>query len=184
MSAEPYLAHASAGDDNRRWYVVQAQPRREKLALEHLTRQHFISFCPVQRRVRKIGRHIVTALEPFFPGYVFVKVDLKAQPWRSINGTTGVIRLVGFGARGRESPRPLPPGLVEQFQQMSDNEAGELRFEEWPCPGDSVRIMRGPFRQLVGTLESAGEMERVTILLQILSTETRVRLRRDMLVAA
>ena len=39
-----------------RWAAVQTQPRREELALQHLARQKFKTFCPRRRQERKIGR--------------------------------------------------------------------------------------------------------------------------------
>ncbi len=166
-----------------RWYAVQAQPRREMLAQTHLRNQHFAAFCPVRRKMKRIGRHIAPTFAPFFPGYLFVQLDLEHQRWRSVNGTIGVIRLVGSGTKGELRPTALPEGLIEHFQKISAD-MGELRLQVQLTPGDAVRVTGGPFDQLCGTLESAGDLERVTILLEILSKQTRVRLSRDMLVAA
>ena len=166
-----------------RWFAVQVQPRRERIALWNLRNQGFEAFCPLRRGLRKVGRQTVMGLDPFFPGYLFVKLDLERQRWRSINGTVGVLRLVGFGDRGSGRPAPLPVGLVEHFQKLSAN-GGELRFQEILSAGDRVRVMGGPLDQLCGTLERSGDAERVTILLDILSKQTRVGLPRDMLVAA
>ena len=176
--------HSSAVErGGARWYVAQTKPRAEALALTHLGNQNFSAFSPMRTRVRRLRGRTIHARTSFFPGYVFVRLDLERQRWRSVNGTIGVTRLVGFGERNHGQPAPLPPGLVERLQELSGAD-GELRFEEQFSPGDTVRIMGGPFDQLIGTLESAGDLERVTILLDILSKETRVRLSRDMLVPA
>jgi transcriptional antiterminator RfaH len=166
-----------------RWYAVQAQPAREQLALRHLSRQGFEAFCPVQTRARRIGRHSVTRLAPFFPGYLFVRLDLERQRWRSVNGTTGVLRLVGSGDRGRARPTPVPEGVVERLRELSRTN-GELSFRPEFVEGDAVRVVAGPFDQLCGVLEQAGHHERVTILLEILSTEVRVKVSRSLLIAA
>jgi transcription antitermination factor NusG len=164
-----------------RWYAVQAQPRRERVALRHLGNQGFATFCPMGWRTKRVGRHSVSSLDPFFPGYVFVSMNLDRQPWRSINGTIGVARIVCLG---HARPQPLPEGLVERFEALSDPENGQLKFRENLSQGDAVRVMGGPFDQLCGTLETAGNLERVTILLEVLSKETRVQLGRNLLVAA
>lgn len=165
-----------------RWYAVQTQPRREALALQHLKNQQFDAFCPLRRGLEQVGRHKSMGLLPLFPGYVFTRLDLERQRWRSVNGTIGVLRIVSFGERGSR-PTALPDGLIEHLQALSA-ETGEIKFRDELAPGDAVRIVGGPFDQLCGTLESAGELERVTILLDILSKATRVQVSRGMLIAA
>jgi transcriptional antiterminator RfaH len=173
----------SLGSPGARWYAVQAQAGREHIAVKHLERQHFATFCAMRRRVRKIGRHQVSGLSPYFPGYVLVQLDTERQRWRSINGTVGVIRIVSLGRGGGDRPAPLPLGFVEQLQKMSGDN-GELEFRDQLVAGDRVRVVGGPFDDLCGTLESAADHERVVILLDLLSQETKVRMARHMLVAA
>ena len=119
-------------------------------------------------------------LAPFFPGYLFVRLDLEQERWRSINGTIGVIRLVAFGSGGR--PAPLPEGFVERLGALSGSEG--LENGEKLTAGDPVRVIGGPFDDLCGVLESSCESERVTILLSLLGQKTRVSLRRGLLIAA
>lgn len=184
MNVAPYPAHAYGPDDGRRWYVVQAQPRREELAVRHLRNQQFDVFCPLRRQTKRVGRHTKNVLAPFFPAYLFVRLALERDRWRSINGTVGVLRLVSFGPGSSGCPAAMPKGLVEQFQRMSAAGEGDLRFDDPLKPGDEVRIMGGPFEQLCGTFERARDHERVTVLLQILSSEIKVHLSRDTLIAA
>ena len=50
------------------------------------------------------------ARAPLFPGHLFVEpdldceLDLDSKPWRSINGTVGVVRLGAFGDRPAAVP--------------------------------------------------------------------------------
>ena len=175
------LVASGAPNTGRRWYVVRSQPRKEALALRHLENQGIATFCPMSRRAPRKGRR-----EPpfcaFFTGYLFVQVDVERQRWRSINGTIGVIGLVGTSDKNNGRPTPLPNGLIERMQALSA-EHGELRFRELLAKGDEVQIVGEPFDRLCGILETSGDAERVTILLDILSQETRVQLSRDVLVA-
>lgn len=165
----------------RRWYAVQSQPRREELALVHLRRQGFQGFCPMRNKPRKVARRVVSALGPLFPGYLFVNIDLEREQWRSINGTIGVLRLVSFGSNGR--PALVPTGFVERLNELSDGD-GLVRVRDELELEARVRVIGGPFDDLCGTLETADDSERVTILLDLLSKETRVHMRRDLLIAA
>ena len=174
---------ASAGPINdaaaQRWDAAQVQPRKELLALIHLQRQHFETHFPVVTRTRRQRGRLVTGSEPLFPGYVFVALDCGRDPWRSVNGTIGVSRLVSFGRQ----PAALPAGFVEQLQRLA-GDGGEVRFDDPLQEGDGVRIIGGPFDDLCGILASSGAKTRVTVLLQLLSGETRVSLLRACLAAA
>lgn len=163
----------------QRWYAAQVQPRRERLALAHLARQDFATYCPVVKRTRRLGGRSVTGEEAMFPGYVFVAFDIQRERWRSVNGTIGVMRLISFGTQ----PAPLPQGFVERLQDLAGT-GGLVRYAETFQPGDSVRIVGGAFNGLCGALASGGARERVTVLLQLLSGETKVTLPRASLVAA
>jgi len=171
--AEPQRAQGA-----QRWYAAQVQPRKERLALAHLQRQRFVTYSPIVQRTRRSRGRSVSAAEPLFPGYVFVALDCEREPWRSVNGTIGVLRLVSFGMH----PALLPRGFVEQLQDLA-GEDGDVRFDEALQPGDGVRIVGGPFDGLCGLLASGGARERVTVLLQMLAGETKVTLPRASLVA-
>lgn len=175
-SSNPTDANAGEG---RQWYVVQAQPRKEKLALAHLERQGFSCFLPLVKRPLKKAGKATFALNPFFPGYLFVAFDKDRDRWRSINGTIGVIRLVSFG----EQPTALPEGFVEALM-------GKVGAED-DCPltadltaGAPVRIIGGIFDDLTGTLLSSRPQERVIVLLDLLSGPRRVSLPGNQLIRA
>ncbi len=62
----------AAATKDRQWYVAQTQPRKERLALEHLGRQGFTSFLPLVKRPRKTAGKVAFASTPLFPGYIFL----------------------------------------------------------------------------------------------------------------
>ncbi|WP_164088998.1 transcriptional activator RfaH [Sphingorhabdus sp. YGSMI21] len=172
------LAEAPKAQGTQRWYVAQVQPRKEQLALAHLRRQRFVTYCPIIKRTRRLRKQSVSTAEPLFPGYVFVALDCEREPWRSVNGTIGVLRLVSFGMQ----PAVMPRGFVEQLQNLAGDD-GHVRFDEALRPGDGVRIVGGPFDGLCGSLASSGGRERVTVLLQMLAGETKVTMPRSSLIA-
>lgn len=158
---------------------MQTQPRKERVALHHLGNQNFETFCPLRRTSRRVGTRNVTVLEPFFPSYAFVRLDIARDRWRSVNGTMGVARLISFGAE----PAAVPDGLVERFRSLCDDD-GELAFDEELHSGERVKIVGGPLDALCGELITAEPSKRVTVLLQLLSGATRANIARDRLVRA
>lgn len=108
------------------------------------------------------ARRLEHRLVGYFPGYIFVALDLAADPWRPVNGTIGVRSLVMFGDR----PAPLPNGFVEYLQAAADDQGlliPEIKFS----PGDKVRILSGPFADIVGTMDRLEGAARVRILMEL-----------------
>lgn len=165
--------------DGKRWFAVRTQPRKERLALEHLARQDFETFCPMWRGAVRQSRHVRPPLAPLFPSYVFAALDLERQRWRSINGTIGCIGLVAFGMR----PVALPAGFVDAMRLASEDD-GEVGFAHELTLGARVRVVGGTFDNMCGTLLEKSGAQRVAILLDVLNRETRVEIAAARLIAA
>ncbi len=159
--------------DSGRWFAVKAQPGREQLAALHLRRQSFSTYLPLIASVVRLPTRTQTVQKPFFPGYLFVKLDLRRDRWRSINGTVGVSRIVQFG----DSPAPAPVGLIEEMQALTAAD-GELQLDDPLTPGAHVMVVGGPFDRMAGVFLGSEPAERVRILISMLSREVLVTLPR------
>lgn len=180
MNASATKTHAADTAGDARWFVVQIQPSREPVAILNLERQGFEVFAPRVLRTRlSRTRKRTERLEPLFPGYLFVRLDLDRAQWRSVNGTYGVSRLVTFGER----PATLTIGFVEALADRA-NEQAVVAFAENLRAGDRVRVISGPFDDLIGTLESERGPERVVVMMQLLSGTTPVELEAKSLIRA
>lgn len=158
-----------------RWYLVRALTGRETLAVEQLERQGFVTFLPKQPKTIRHARRLTVRLAAYFPGYLFVQLDLARQRWRSINGTLGVAYLVGPGER----PAPVPKGVVEALQEAADAR-GVLEGPPLQA-GQKVRIIAGAFADKLAIIERLDEAGRVRVLLDIVSGRVPVTIGRDML---
>jgi len=152
-----------------RWYVVSFQSGRGDLAERNLRRQGFRTWMPRQTRIVTHARRKIERCLPFFPGYMFVLLDLERDRWRAVNGTMGVRTLVMQG----EKPLPCPVGLIEELQSFCDangifNPAFDLKM------GDAVRIVSGPFADAIGSLARHDGVGRVRVLLQMMRSEIPV----------
>jgi transcriptional antiterminator RfaH len=147
----------------KRWYVVHTQPRQEARAEVNLRRQGFEVWLPSIRRARRHARRVDSTLTPLFPRYLFV-----SEPWRSINGTFGVVRLLCNG----DTPLVVPAGLVEEIMERCD-EAGTIIGLPRPLVvGESVKVVMGRF-DLEGLFETRSGQDRVVLLLEFLGREVR-----------
>jgi len=152
----------------KRWYAVFCKPAGEPIAEANLIRQGFNCYCPrIAATANGLGR------APLFPRYLFVELDLDASPWRSVNGTFGVVGLVQFGPR----PSALPQGTVEEIQARED-ERGLISLPKQSAlkPGDGVVVEAGPLFEQLGIYKGMTAQGRALVLMRLLGREITVRL--------
>ena len=115
-----------------------------------------------------------TVTAAFFPGYLFVLLDLNRDRWRSVNGTFGISSLVMAG----ELPCPVPAGIVETMLALADAE-GLLQLSSNLKVGAPVRFAAGPFAEQLGVIDRLDNAGRIRVLLNILGRQVPVRLNRN-----
>lgn len=154
------------------WYVAETLPRAETQAEQHLFRQGFSTLCPRFRKLRRHARRTEQVLTPLFPGYVFVRFNPQRDAWRAINGTIGIRRLVGAGTR---SLQPVPADVMEALLDRCDQGVVSCTLPDIK-PGREVRIISGPFADLLATITSLDDRGRARVLLDMLGNRTAVRI--------
>lgn len=107
----------------------------------------------------------------FFPGYVFVSLDLATERWRPINATVGVRSLVMQGGR----PMACPSGLIEGMQILSDA-SGVMNEQPILTKGSHVRVLVGPFAEVLGMLTRIEGAGRVWVLLELMQSQVAVQM--------
>jgi transcription elongation factor/antiterminator RfaH len=158
---------------NERWYLVHTHPNGERRAELHLGAQRFRTHFPTIQRTIRHARQLRTVRAPLFPRYLFLILDLGRDRWLSVCSTVGVTSLFTSDDR----PVPVPEGLVETLIENTE-EANLTLFSSGLNPGQSVRILSGPFVNFVGTLERHDDAGRVRVLLDMMGTAVPVALRR------
>lgn len=146
------------------WYVMHSKPRKETLLRARLHMQRIevylpsIRVKPVNPRARKE--------QPFFPGYLFVHVDLEQismSEFRRIPGANGI---VCFGGE----PATIGDSLIQTIQKQVEAMAGPANnYVDRFRPGDMVVINDGPFATYKAMFDSRQSgSERVRVLLELL----------------
>lgn len=153
------------------WYLLQYKPNSHKIAVKNLNRQGYETFLPVQEVTRRTAAHFTVDLKPLFPGYLFVQVDTLSAPWRRLNSTYGVSRLVQFG----QSPKPVPADFITDLQSRCSAE-GLLLPPPALAPGHDVEIIMGPFAHFIATVENIDADQRVWVLLELMGQTTRLHM--------
>lgn len=158
--------------DPENWHVAQLKPNGLRLAQQHLTRQGFICFCPTQMERRHVARlqQSKPVLRPLFPGYVFVQFSADQTGWQSINSTRGITRLVSLGQNNLHA---LPTSFMAGLLARCDDTGILIAAKDFK-PGDRVRLLSGPFADLVTTVEKLESQDRLQVLFDLLGRQTRV----------
>lgn len=150
----------------RYWGVVNTHPHRERQAEFNLRRQDFTVYVPRIAKVVRHARRVSQVERPLFPGYLFVAIAPEATLWRPIASTVGVRGIVRSGER---------PALVDDrfIAALREREReGVIVLPARPYePGESVRVVGGPFAGAVAKVLAAREPERVIVLLELLQKE-------------
>ena len=154
-----------------RWYVVHTQPSGEDKAAFHLRNQGFEAYLPRYRRRIRHARREKIVLRPLFPRYLFVRLDLEKDQWRSINGSVGVSYIMCNG----DEPLAVPQGVIEGIvQRESEDGAVSLAPQEF-SRGERVFISEGPFAEYTGIFEEMTDDMRVILLLDLMGRKVRVK---------
>ena len=155
--------------DANKWYLVQLKPNAHQVASRNLQRQGFHTFLPLQEITLRRANRFIEQRRPFFPGYMFVGFDPNASPWRKINSTYGVAKLVSFS----EQPCAVPDNFVAELMQRCDP-YGVIRTPEQLEIGDSVQLLSGTFASFIAEIENIDEDQRVWMLIDIMGQTTRL----------
>jgi transcription antitermination factor NusG len=150
-----------------------------RAARAQLEAQGFRTFLQRYLKTVRHARKLTAVSAPFFPRYLFIVLDLERDRWRSVNGTIGVAGLI----TGNGCPTPARCGVVECLL-ASCSDDGHLRMADHHAVGGRVRLLSGPFTDMVGKLARLDSGGRVQVLLQLLDSEFAVTVARTGLMRA
>lgn len=123
------------------WYVLQSKPNNENFLagqLEYHSIEYFfpqLKVPPVNPRCRKI--------RPYFPGYLFVKMDLAKNDSLVLDRIPGAIGWVYLGGEVAYVPENLIHEIREHVNDI--NALGGKEFNGIK-KGDAVKVHSGPFQ--------------------------------------
>ena len=156
------------------WYIVQFKPNSHKIAFRNLQRQGFETFLPMHEVTRRTVVKFETVIRPLFAGYMFVDCNPDTAPWRQINSTYGVSRMLSLA----EGPKPMPEALIAGLRARCDN-VGKLEPLENFEASQSVEMHSGPFESFIAIVEQMASNARVSVLLDFMGKATRVQVDRQ-----
>jgi len=166
----------------KNWYVVHVFSGFEAKAKEDLLER--IRMAKMEDKFDDILIPMETVVEvkkgekrsrpkKFFPGYIFVKMDLNNETWHLVKNTNRISGFVG------NSTNPHPVSEDEVLRITEQIKEGKLKpkvtvdFEK----GESVRVKEGPFANFAGTVDDVNpEKGRLKVLVSIFGRSTPIDL--------
>jgi transcriptional antiterminator RfaH len=155
----------------RQWYAANTKPRTERQLAMALQQRGVETFLP-ETTVITVNQKRRKA--PFFPSYLFMRVDLATDNPALWRWAPGLRHLVTYGIR----PASIPDEVINLIRvKLHELESGGSRLAHPFEPGDVVRIKDGPFRDVLAIFDGPSTpSERVHVLMGALNNSVRVRI--------
>lgn len=107
-----------------------------------------------------------------FPGYVFVEMVMSDEAWYAVRNTPGVTGFIGSSGKGAK-PTPLLPQEIDRI--LVNMGMSRVDIESELKVGDKVSIVDGPFKGMLGTVDTIDmENNRLNVLIDLFGQETPV----------
>ena len=149
------------------WYVLRSKPRKEDFLYGQLCARKIEAYYP-KLRVKPVNPRS-RKIKPYFPGYLFVHVDLEEIDLSSLQWMPGSIGIVSF----EKEPSWVPDAVVNAIRKQvaAINVAGGENLVGLVA-GDEVTVQSGPFVGYKAIFDmSLSGNERVLVLLQLLENQ-------------
>lgn len=165
-SAKWYVVHTQSGHENR--VAITLKTRVESMGLINNIYEILI---PTQEKIKITKGKKTTIKEKLFPGYMLVRMIVSDDAWLAVRTTQGVTGFVGTA----DQPTPLPENEVKAITAFGEQSAP--KFQSAYTVGEAIRIIEGPFNDLLGTVSAIDEAKgKVVVLVSIFGRETPVEL--------
>jgi transcriptional antiterminator NusG len=173
-------------EKNLKWYVVHTYSgyeKRAKLSLQQRIKDASVEaffgdlekdiLIPVEEVVELKKGEKKTSERKFFPGYMFIRMNLTEDTWHLVKATPKITGFVGNALR----PKPVPESEVLKIsQQMIEGIQRPKPLIEYEY-GEEVRVVDGPFMNFDGIVEEVNpDKGKVRVMVKIFGRSTPVEL--------
>ncbi len=167
---------------DKQWYIVHTYSGHEmkvKIALEERVRMADKEDCfgeilvPTEKVVDMVKGVKKTSTRKFFPGYIFVNMNLDDETWHIVKNTPKVTGFVG----GASKPIPVSEAevgrITKQMEEGAVKPKPKVLFEE----GENVRVVDGPFTNFTGMVQEVKpDKGKLRVMVSIFGRATPVEL--------
>ena len=170
---------------NLKWYAVHTYSNfeekargslLEKVKLEGMEHHFGEILVPVEEIAEIVNGKKRSRKKRFYPGYMFVQMELNDDTWHLVNDTPKVTGFVGDA----RNPSPLRKREVAKLTQQVTEGAVEKKPRVVYAEGETVWVADGSFANFNGVIEEVKEeQQKLRVLVSIFGRPTPVELAYD-----
>lgn len=157
------------------WYALRSKPRKEEVVWKQVRTRGYEVFYP-RLRVNPVNPR-ARKQRPYFPGYMFVNVDIDEVGLSTFQWMPHAMGLVCFG----DEPAIVSDNLIHAIRKRVEEiaDAGGEVFDGL-AQGDVVIIDEGPFAGYEAIFDARlPGSERVRVLLKLINAQRQIPLELD-----
>lgn len=166
----------------KKWYIVHTYSGHEnkaKLTLLERVKTHNLTdyfgdvLVPTESVTENVKGQRRTTTRKFFPGYMFVQMVLDDRTFHLVKNTP---KITGF--LGGMKPTPVPEREITGVQtNMTEGKGGKAKVRVSFEPGESVRVVDGPFANFSAKVEEVkADKQKLKVSLSMFGRTTSVEL--------
>lgn len=144
---------------SKRWYVVHAysgyEAQVKRSLIERIRRcgldvQFGEILVPSEEVIEMRAGKQRRSERKFFPGYVFVHMEMTDETWHLVKA---VPKVMGFIGGTGDRPAPISDKEAEEVLQRIREGIDKPKPKVLFQPGEVVRVIEGPFKDFTGAVE-------------------------------
>ena len=166
----------------KKWYIVHTYSGHENKAkltlLERVRNANLNEYfgdvlVPTESVTENVKGQRRTTTRKFFPGYMFVQMVLDDRTFHLVKNTP---KITGF--LGGMKPTPVPEREIHGVQtNVAEGKAGKTKARVSFEPGESVRVVDGPFANFSAKVEEVKtDKQKLKVSLSMFGRTTSVEL--------
>ena len=168
-------------ENEKLWYVVNTYSGHESKVKEKLEAKTesmgfqnniFRIIIPETKEVEVKDGVKKEKTHKMFPGYILVEMIMSDEAWYIVRNTPGVTGFIGSSGKGAK-PTPLLPQEIDKI--LANMGMSRMEIDTDLAVGNKVNIIDGPFKGMMGTIDSIdAENNRLSVLIDLFGQETPV----------
>lgn len=160
----------------KHWHCLYVKSRAEKKVLEQLEELGLEAYLPLISELRQWSDRRKRVEVPLFKSYVFVRNDAKQHI--SILNVYGVVKFVSFEHQAVVVPDNQIIAIKKFVDDYEHGEEYKLENNEELKVGQKVRIINGPMKGLVGTLQTIHSRRHLIVYIDVVGQHIPVHIPR------
>jgi transcriptional antiterminator NusG len=168
MEHKWYVVHTYSGYENK--VMLALEERIKTFGKEESFSEILV---PSESVVELIKGEKKTSSRKFFPGYIFVKMEMNDDTWHIVKNTSKVTGFIGERTTPSAISDKEMAEIIHQIEEGFQKPKPKFLFDK----GDSIRVIDGPFTNFNGIVsEVKPEKGKLRVLVSIFGRATPVEL--------